>query len=96
MSDDDRPVHAPNRAASQQGAAKQGEHVWTVQRDGEARRGELRSHGQWGVEFQLFANGTVVYGRRYLTRDEAMARAEDERKALLRNGWWPFGDANES
>jgi hypothetical protein len=96
MSDDDRPVHAQDRAPAPQGAAKPGEHVWTVQRSGEARRGELRSHGQWGAEFQLFANGTFVYGRQYLTRDEALARAEDERKALLRNGWWPVGDATES
>jgi hypothetical protein len=33
------------------------------------------------VEFQLFANGTLVYGRRDLSRDEAQARADDDTAA---------------
>jgi hypothetical protein len=40
---------------------------------------ELRSHGEWGTEAQMLREGELVIGRRFLTRQQAMAWADQER-----------------
>jgi hypothetical protein len=64
-----------------------GDRLWTLTKGGRTRYAELRDHGEWGVEFQLFADGEFLYGRRCASRDLAVALVEAERAQRLNDGW---------
>ena len=34
-----------------------GEHLWAIRKDGQQLDCELRDHGQWGVEVQIYGSG---------------------------------------
>jgi hypothetical protein len=48
---------------------------------------ELRGHGEWGWECHFLYNGELAYGRRWVTRADALAEAEEKRQELGRGEW---------
>jgi hypothetical protein len=81
----DRPVYAPNhRTAPRQ--PQPGERHWTIQKDGQQLDCELRDHGPWAVEVQVYRDGEFLYGRRWASRALALEEAEDQKTAYLRKG----------
>jgi hypothetical protein len=64
-----------------------GEPVWTMRKDGKQLDAELRSHGEWGWEYQFFSNGSFIYGRRWQTRAAVMSEIDEKRQELERRGW---------
>ena len=50
--------------------------------DGAAMRAEIRDHGDYGVEAQCFADGEFELGRRFPSRELAIAWAGRERAAI--------------
>ena len=54
---------------------------------------ELRFHGEYGVEAQLWRNGEFFAGRRFDTKEQASAYADAERRMLIdQEGWSAPGD----
>lgn len=80
------PFYSPTRQAAVR-EPKPGQVLWTVRKDATSRRAELRYHGEWGVEFQLFADGRFMYGQRCPSRELAMAVADAELEARIEAGW---------
>ena len=60
----------------------QGERTWTLRKEGRTRHGELRDRGNVGagVEFQIHAYGSMLYGRRFQSGAAALLMSEQERK----------------
>jgi hypothetical protein len=69
--------------------SKPGEPLWSLRRDGRQITCELRSHGEYGWEAQLFRDGEFYAGRRFDPRAHAVAHAEQTRQDLEREGWTP-------
>jgi hypothetical protein len=81
----DEPFYAPNRTtASRQ--RQPGEHLWAVRKDGRQLDCELRDHGAWGVEVQVYREGEFLYGRRWASRALALAEADERKAQYLREG----------
>lgn len=83
MSDE---FYAPNRKPPPARKATPGEHVWSIRQDGKQYDGELRTHREWGVEFQVLCDREWFYGRRWPTRERALAEAEERKAEYLREG----------
>jgi len=81
------PFYSPFRQPSPPREAVQGEHIWTLTKNVRVIRCELRTHGQWGTEAQLYRDGSFYAGRSFFTRDEAVAHAEQTRRNLLADEW---------
>lgn len=64
-----------------------GEHVWTLRKGVEEMRAELRSHGDYGWECQLFRDGVFIYGRRWNLHQSALEEAADHRRGYEAEGW---------
>ena len=83
MSDDQTPFYAPNRKPSPPKPYQPGEKIWELRRKaGVFWHCELRDHGQWGIEAQLFRAGEFVASARFDTRAQAVQWAEIERLDL--------------
>jgi hypothetical protein len=67
------------------------EHVWSMRKNGKQVDAELRGHGEYGWECQFFYDGELAYGRRWVTRADALAEAEKKRLELERDGWESVG-----
>ncbi len=63
------------------------EPLWTLRRGSDLTEVVLRYHGEYGVEAQCFRRGTLLYGRRFDLRAQALEWAESERLVLERDGW---------
>ena len=63
------------------------ERVWSMRKNGKQVDAELRGHSEWGWECQFLYNGELAYGRRWVTRAEAVAEAEGKRRELESLGW---------
>jgi hypothetical protein len=61
-------------------------HLWAVRKDGQQVDCELRDHGPWGVEVQIYRERECLYGRRWPTRALAIEEANDLKAACLRKG----------
>jgi hypothetical protein len=59
-----------------------GEPLWELRKDHHTYACELRYHGEWGVEAQIFKDGDLLIGRRFDTRELAVQWAELERQDL--------------
>lgn len=82
------PFYAPGRTPDPPKARRQGERLWTLTKDGHRRYAELRDNGEFGVEFQVFADvDTFLYGQRFETRALAIQLSNTERDQRLREGW---------
>lgn len=82
----DDPFYSPYVKIAPQGP-KAGEHVWTLRKGEEEVRAELRSHGEYGWECQLFRNGAFLYGRRWNLYASALLEAVERRHDYERDGW---------
>ena len=58
-----------------------------MRKNGKQVDAELRRHPEWGWECQFLSNGELAYGRRWVTRADALAEAEAKRQELERDGW---------
>jgi hypothetical protein len=47
---------------------------------------ELRDHGEWGVEVQVYREREFLYGRRWATRALALEEANERKAQYLREG----------
>jgi hypothetical protein len=50
--------------------------LWTLWKDGAAWSAELRDHGQFGIDAQIFQQGDFLIRRRFDTRYAAVEWAE--------------------
>jgi hypothetical protein len=63
----DQPFYTPNRTIVPR-QPRVGEHLWAIRKDGRQLDCELRDHGEWGVEVQVYREREFLYGRRFATR----------------------------
>jgi hypothetical protein len=83
---DEPPFYAPNRTPPAPRQPHPGEHLWTIQKYGHRLDCELRDHGNWGVEVQIYREQEFLYGRRWPTRELALEEADDQKATYLRKG----------
>lgn len=83
---DDQPFTAPNRKPAPPRQPRPAEHLWAIRKDGRQYDAELRDHGKWGVEFQVFRELEFLYGRRWPTRELAIAEADERKMQYMREG----------
>ena len=81
--DEDRAGAGTRRAES----ARVREALWTVEFEGQRISCELRYHGGYGVEYQLFRNNEFCEGRGFRTRGPALQAAATVRRQLENEGW---------
>jgi hypothetical protein len=79
---DDQPFTTPGLKPRAPVPARVGEPVWTLRKDHHQFDCELRTHGPYGVEVQLWRDLKFFAGRTFPTRELALQWAEEERKAL--------------
>lgn len=75
--------HEPPRMAK----PRPSERVWSMEKSGRRMDAELRYHGEHGVEIQFFYKAEFYQSRRWNTKAEALAEAEEKRRELEREGW---------
>ena len=87
------PFYSPNRRVPRLArVAQPSEPVWRIRNaDGRQLDCELRDHGEWGVEAQLFRDLEFLYGRRWPTREAAVRHAEELREDLITLGGMLIG-----
>jgi hypothetical protein len=61
--------------------------LWTLAKNTDMRRAELRDHGSIGAELQVYENGEFVRGERFENRALALIQADAIRNALEASGW---------
>jgi hypothetical protein len=86
---DDLPFYAPNKPPRPAREPNRGEHLWSLLNDNVRYDVELRddyARGA-GTELQLFRDDEFIYGRRYVTRDAAIAEADALKAILQQQGW---------
>jgi len=66
---------------------KPGEHLWSLHRAGREIECELRSIAPGAWECFVFDDDWLISSRRLSSRVEALAYAEEQRRALVREGW---------
>jgi hypothetical protein len=81
----DEPFYAPNRTTAPP-ERRPSEHLWAVRKDGRQLDCELRDHGAWGVEVQVYREGEFLYGRRWASRALALEEADERKTQYLREG----------
>jgi hypothetical protein len=82
----DQPFYAPDHKPAPPRPRQPGEHLWTIQKDGHQLDCELRDHGAWGVEVQIYREREFLYGRRWPTRALALKEADQQRATYLSKG----------
>jgi hypothetical protein len=87
MADDELPFYAPNAKPRPPREPVPGEPLWTLHKLDGRIDCELRSHGPWGWEVQLYRNGGFYAGRRFELREHALAHADELRADLCAMGW---------
>ena len=81
----DEPFYAPNRTTAPR-QRQPSEHLWAVRKDGRQLDCELRDHGEWGVEVQVYREREFLYGRRWATRALALEETDEQKTRYLREG----------
>ncbi|MEQ1935170.1 MAG: hypothetical protein ABL962_15020 [Fimbriimonadaceae bacterium] len=88
LTDEALPFYSPFRKPDPPKRKRPGERLWTLTKGGQRRYAELRDNGEFGFEFQLFADtDTFLYGKRFDTRAAALPLSNEERDERLRAGW---------
>jgi hypothetical protein len=89
--DDEIPWYAPGDAASQQGplsTRRPRERLWTLTKRTKRVDAELLFHGgAMAGECQCLYDGELVYGRRFVMKEGAVAEAAAQRQRLIAEGW---------
>jgi hypothetical protein len=87
----DTPFYSPNHTPPPPTTVPgPGERLWRVRKDHRTVEAELRYHPEGlggGVEVQFYYRGEFVYGRRWATREAAVAEADDKLRELVQRGW---------
>ena len=83
QTDKDRAGSGSRRAEG----ARVREPLWTVEFEGQRMSCELRYHGRYGVEYQLFRDNEFCEGRGFRTREPALQAAATVRRQLENDGW---------
>jgi hypothetical protein len=83
---DDQPFYAPDHKPASPRHPQPGELLWTIRKDGRQYDCELRDHGVWGVEVQVYREREFLYGRRWATRALALEEAAERKSHYLREG----------
>jgi hypothetical protein len=81
----DQPFYAPDDKSALR-ESQPGEHLWKMRKDGQQLDRELRDHGSWGVEVQIFREREFLYGRRWAGRALALEEAAERKAQYLREG----------
>jgi hypothetical protein len=74
----------PNLPPPQPRQPPPGELLWEIHGAGRWHRCELRDHGEWGTEAQIFSDTNELIARRFDTREQAIRWAAYERADLER------------
>jgi hypothetical protein len=61
---------------------RENEKLWEVLKGHDIYACELKYHGEFGVEAQIFENGDLIVGRRFDTRQLAVNWAERQRQDI--------------
>jgi hypothetical protein len=76
----------PRTISPRRRARKPREHLWAIRKDGQQLDCELRDHGEWGVEVQIYREREFLYGRRWPTRALALEEAGQQKATYLGKG----------
>ncbi len=87
MADTSNPLLWTYKPPPQHRTAKPTEPIWTVRKDEKRVDARLLSHGEYGWEVQLYADGGFYAGRRFHLRAEAIAYSDVLRRDIERDGW---------
>ncbi len=71
---DDQPFYAPGRKPSPPRERTPGQVIWTLKRGAERRTCEFRVSPGYRIECQVFADGEILFGQRFATRDDLVKR----------------------
>jgi hypothetical protein len=82
----DQSFYAPNQKLTPPPERQPGEHLWTIRKYGRQLDCELRDHGQWGVEVQVYREREFLYGRRWPSRALAPVEADAQKTSYLSKG----------
>jgi hypothetical protein len=63
------------------------ERAWVMRKDGREMEAHLLYLGEYGVEAQLFYRGEFYRSRRWNTKAEALAEADEKQRELEGAGW---------
>src|ERR1700686_1498388 len=77
----DQPFYTPNRTVAPR-QPRVGEHLWAIRKDGRQLDCELRDHGEWGVEMQ-------VYREREFLKAGAGRPSPDTARSIVGPVWSP-------
>jgi len=61
--------------------------VWRLRKNHTWLDACIRDDADAGVEIQFFYDGAPLFARRWRSRDQALADAENQLRDLLRAGW---------
>lgn len=79
---DDRPFTTPGLKPRPPKPPRVGEQLWTLRLNDRQIDCELRAHGSYGVEVQLYRDREFYAGRMFPNRERALEFAEAEREVL--------------
>jgi hypothetical protein len=77
--------YAPDRRITAR-QRQPGEPLWSIRKDGLQLDCELRDHGEWGVEVQIYREREFLYGRHRATRALALEEADQRKVQYLCEG----------
>jgi hypothetical protein len=83
----DEPFYKPNAKPLPPREPQPGEPLWVLHKGAERIECELRVHGDFGCEVQLFRNGAFYAGRRFELREGALRHADVLKADLIGLGW---------
>jgi hypothetical protein len=82
----DQPFFAPDHKPAPPRAPA---HLWVIRKDGRQFDWELRDHGAWGVEVQIYRERAFLDGRRWPTRAMALGEADQAEGGVSTQGRRP-------
>ena len=59
---DEQPFYAPVHKPAPPRERQPGEHLWAIRKDGQQLDCELRDHGPWSIEVQVYREREFLYG----------------------------------
>jgi len=80
------PFRAPKPSTAPAIARQPSEHLWTVRLQGHQYDCQLRDHGIWGIEVQVYRDLKFMSGGRWESRELAMRDADARKASFLREG----------
>ena len=72
----DEAFYAPEKKAPPARQPRPGEPLWSLRKNGRQYDCELRDHGTWGIEVQVYYEREFRFGQRCPSRELALAVAD--------------------